>query len=92
MSGGPKRAHLLVSGRVQGVFFRSSAARTARRLGLSGWVRNLFDGRVEAVFEGDERAVAQAVDWARTGPEGAHVVDVSVEWTEPAGDADFEIR
>jgi acylphosphatase len=86
------RAHVWVSGRVQGVFFRQQAARTARDLGLCGWVRNLPDGRVEAVFEGPRSAVQAAVEWTATGPAHAHVESREVEWEEPQGDGYFRVR
>ncbi|HIH43582.1 MAG TPA: acylphosphatase [Candidatus Methanoperedenaceae archaeon] len=76
------RAHVLVSGRVQGVSYRSSTVDEARRLGIRGWVRNLPDGRVEAVFEGDKDAVEELVGWCRTGPPHARVAGVDVEWDE----------
>ena len=74
------RAHVLISGRVQGVFFRSEAELQARRLDVTGWVRNLADGRVEAVFEGQEANVKQLIEFCRTGPRGARVTDVNVVW------------
>lgn len=77
--------HLVVSGRVQGVFFRQSTADTARRLGLRGWVRNLPDGRVEAEAEGDRAAVEALVEWCRHGPPAARVDDLEVEWREARG-------
>lgn len=70
------RTHVIVSGRVQGVWFRESTRRTAEELGLSGWVRNLPDGRVEAEFEGSRDAVEQALAFVREGPEHARVDDV----------------
>lgn len=76
------RAHVLVSGRVQGVFFRSGVAEVAETLGLTGWVRNLHDGRVEAVFEGEKEKVEKAVEFCRGGPAGARVQDLGVEWQE----------
>ena len=89
----PARAHLLVSGRVQGVAFRASTADAARRLGLRGWVRNLPDGRVEAEAEGGRPAVEALVAWCRRGPPAAQVDDVTVTWGEPRGGlAGFEIR
>ena len=66
------RAHVFISGRVQGVNFRWYTQHKAQQLGLSGWVRNLWDGRVEAVFEGSEPAVRQAVAWCHTGERPAH--------------------
>jgi acylphosphatase len=67
------RAHVFVSGRVQGVWFRESTRRRADELGLEGWVRNLPDGRVEALFEGDPSAVRLAVEYVREGPAHARV-------------------
>lgn len=77
------RAHVYVTGYVQGVFFRHSMAKRARDLGVSGWVRNLDDGRVEAVVEGEESDVGAVVDWCRSGPPHATVEHVEVSW-EPA--------
>ncbi len=72
------RVHVFISGKVQGVFFRSSTREKAQELGLTGWVRNLDDGRVEAIFEGEKEAVGKIVVWTRRGPENARVVDVVV--------------
>ncbi len=80
------RAHVFISGRVQGVGFRYSAQDLAARLKLGGWVRNLPDGRVEAVFEGDEDAVQRMVDWCREGPPGAFVERVGVDWQPATGE------
>ena len=80
------RASILVSGRVQGVFFRASAQAEAQRLGLSGWVQNLPDGRVEAVAEGDREQVASFVDWCQHGPPNAEVEDVRVRWSVHTGE------
>jgi acylphosphatase len=80
------RAHLYVTGYVQGVFFRHSMARRARASGTTGWVRNLPDGRVEAVVEGEEEAVRGVVDWAHGGPPHATVENVDVEWERALGD------
>ncbi|GBE58175.1 acylphosphatase [bacterium BMS3Abin01] len=88
-----KRAHVYISGRVQGVCFRMAAAEEARRLGLSGWVRNRRDGRVEAVFEGEPGTVARMVEWCRQGPPHAYVetvLDVGDE--RPEGLAGFRVR
>ena len=82
------RAHVYISGRVQGVFFRASTREVAKRLGLRGYVRNLPDGRVEAVFEGDEEKVRKAIEWCRRGPPLAIVEKVEVEWEEPKKDFD----
>ncbi len=86
------RAHVLVAGSVQGVFFRVSAADRAGRAGVKGWVRNISDGRVEAVFEGERDAVDECVTWCSSGPPGAAVDRVEVEWEMPAGEAGFRIR
>lgn len=86
------RAHVFVSGIVQGVFFRANTRRVAKQLGLKGFVRNLRDGRVEAVFEGEEEAVKKAIDWCRKGPPLARVDKVEVLWEDPKEDfEDFYI-
>ena len=87
-----KRAHVHVHGSVQGVFFRVEARDRARSLWVSGWVRNLQDGAVEAVFEGPEDRVESMVEWCRRGPSGAHLDDVDVTWAEPDGEQGFSIR
>jgi acylphosphatase len=87
------RAHVVLSGQVQGVGFRYATADEARRLGLAGWVRNLEDGRVEGVFEGPRPAVEEMVRWCREGPPGSWVRDVKARWDEPCeGLSRFEIR
>jgi acylphosphatase len=78
-----RRAHVWISGRVQGVGFRYAAANEARAQGLDGWVRNLDSGQVEAVFEGSADAVDRLVSWCRTGPDGAWVREVRVDDSEP---------
>jgi len=86
------RAHLRISGSVQGVFFRASTRDMATGLNLTGWVRNSPDGNVEAVFEGDEENVKEAIEWCRKGPSFAKVSDVDIEWEEPTGEfSSFEI-
>jgi acylphosphatase len=81
-----------VSGRVQGVFFRVRTAEQARALGLRGWVRNLPDGRVEAVFDGPSGTVGSMIDWCRAGPPGARVSEVDVDPEPPSGgETDFRI-
>jgi len=85
------RAHVRVAGRVQGVFFRSDAYERARSRGLAGWVRNLPDGNVEAVFEGKRDAVESLVRWCERGPSGARVDDVRVRWEDPQGEEGFRI-
>ena len=88
-----KRLHATVRGRVQGVGFRASAASEARRLRLTGWVRNQFDGSVEVLAEGDDAAAASFLSWLRQGPSLAHVTGVDPEWLPAAGDAvSFEVR
>lgn len=72
------RAHVYVSGRVQGVFFRTETQDEATRQGVDGWVRNLSDGRVEAVFEGEKDRVERLVEFCRRGPPGARVTGVEV--------------
>lgn len=74
------RAHVFVSGRVQGVFFRQNTKRQAQNHRLAGWVRNLEDGRVEAVCEGEEVSVKALVAFCSTGPRGASVANVVVTW------------
>ncbi len=81
------RAHVFVSGRVQGVAFRVATVEEAQRLGgLRGWVRNLRDGRVEALVEGERPKVEALVAWCHHGPPPARVMDVRVSWQPPAGD------
>lgn len=87
-----ERAHVFVSGHVQGVHYRASTRDAARDHGVAGWVRNLDDGRVEAVFEGGADAVAELVEWCHTGSSRAVVDDVSVEYEQPEGLTGFEIR
>lgn len=90
---GEERAHVYVTGKVQGVSFRDATREEAESQGLRGWVRNLQDGRVEAVFEGDSRAVRQMIQWCESGPSSADVEDVSVEQERPSGDlTGFEVR
>ena len=86
------RRRVWVSGRVQGVAFRASARREAHAAGVDGWVRNLADGRVEAVFEGAPAAVAALLAWCRAGPAYARVERVDVREESPEGAAGFEVR
>lgn len=87
------RRHLLISGRVQGVCFRHYTRQTARANAVSGWVRNLPDGRVEAVIEGEPAAVEATIDWCRRGPDMARVDRVKVREEPTSGDFEsFEIR
>lgn len=92
MSDSPVRARVIVHGRVQGVYFRASTQRAAQRLGVAGWVRNLPDGSVEAVFEGSAAAVGQAVAWSADGPERAHVETIETTAEDPEGLDGFRIR
>ena len=80
------RAHVFVSGRVQGVSFRWYTQQKAQELGLTGWVRNLWDSRVEAIFEGEERVVQRVVDWCHVGAPSARVDRVEVNYEEPTGE------
>lgn len=86
------QAHVFISGVVQGVGYRFSTVRQARQWGVNGWVRNLADGRVEAVFEGDRNSVKKMIQWCYTGPSAAVVEDVAVEYGTPKGIQGFETR
>ena len=86
------RFRVLISGRVQGVFFRDTCRRLAEQHGVAGWVRNLPDGRVEAVFEGPPDGVCHLVDWAHTGPRLAAVDTVAVHPEPPEGLTAFRIK
>ncbi|WP_115863678.1 acylphosphatase [Halorussus litoreus] len=86
------RAHVFVSGTVQGVYYRANTRDTATELGIDGWVRNLPDGRVEAAFEGSEDAVEEMVEWCHEGSPAADVADVEVEYGDYEGEDGFRIR
>jgi acylphosphatase len=87
------RAHVFIDGRVQGVFYRAFTRELAHNLGLNGWVRNLRDGRVEAVFEGDKKMIEQAIKECYVGPPGARVSHIEVDWEQYVGDQkDFDVR
>jgi acylphosphatase len=87
------RAHVIVSGRVQGVYFRYATREEAAMRGIKGWVRNLPDGRVEAVFEGEKEIVDQMIDFCQYGPANAKVASVEITWEEYTGEfKDFFIR
>ncbi len=89
---GLKQVHLFVRGRVQGVYFRASAPREARRLGLTGWVKNRPDGNVEILAEGEEDTLKELIGWANRGPSAARVERVDVRWRSFSGDySDFRI-
>lgn len=87
-----RRAHVFIAGKVQGVFFRATTREKARDLGVSGWVRNLEDGRVEAVFEGEPEAVEEMLEFCHEGPEAARVEEVEVQEEEPEGLEGFSVR
>jgi acylphosphatase len=86
------RYRVVIFGQVQGVFFRDTCRRMALERGVGGWVRNLPDGRVEAVFEGPAEDVQRLVDWARHGPRLAVVAGVTVQAEPPEGLATFVVR
>jgi acylphosphatase len=86
------RKRVVVSGRVQGVFFRDTMRRRAEGAGLAGWVRNTPEGAVEAVFEGDPEAVDELVEFSRRGPSRAEVASVEINEEQPEGLSGFEVR
>jgi acylphosphatase len=87
-----KRVQLIVRGRITGVFFRAATQREARRLGITGWVRNRPDGNVEILAEAEEDAIREMVSWAQRGPSAARVDDVDVRWRSYTGEfSDFRI-
>ncbi len=83
---GKVRAHVIVMGRVQGVFFRYETRSVALRHNVAGWVKNRRDGDVEAVFEGEEDDVKNVIDWCKKGPPMARVEDVKLKWEENGGE------
>jgi len=91
-SSSPVRVRVFVSGLVQGVGYRYSTMNQAKYFGLGGWVRNLPDGRVEAVFEGNKKAVEGMIDWCRRGPTSATVSELVLEYEDPEGERTFELR
>jgi len=87
------RAHIFVSGVVQGVFFRANTFQKAKELRLKGWVKNLPDGRVEAIFEGEKRNVQEMIEWAKRGPTNARIDGFEADFEEYQGEFNnFEIR
>lgn len=87
------RVRMVVSGRVQGVFFRGAAAAEARALGVSGYAHNRADGTVELVAEGERATLERLAAWARRGPRSARVEEVAIEWSDLRGEfVDFTIR
>jgi len=88
-----KRVHLLIKGRVQGVYFRQTMMETAEKNNVLGWVQNLPDNRVEAILEGDDSNVDAVLEWARFGPAGAVVDEIKITEEKYVGEfSDFEIR
>jgi acylphosphatase len=92
MGNGAIRKHVVVHGRVQGVFFRDSTREEAQSQGVAGWVGNRGDGAVEAVFEGSAEDVERMVEFCRSGPSSADVDDVEVSDEEPEGLEGFQVR
>jgi acylphosphatase len=87
------RAHVFFSGRVQGVFFRAFTREKAREIGVKGWVRNLPDGRVEALFEGDKTAIHRLLGTLKTGPSYSRTEDVSVKYETYKNEfSDFQVK
>jgi acylphosphatase len=86
------RRRVVVSGQVQGVFFRDTCQRRARAYGVTGWVRNCPDGTVEAVFEGESEDVEAMIEWVRKGPPAAQVDRVAVTEEQAVGERSFQVR
>lgn len=87
------RAHIFITGRVQGVFFRYETHDVARKYNVNGWVRNLPDGRVEAILEGRKENVEKVIEFCKIGPPGAKVTNLKIEWEEYKGEfKNFQIR
>ncbi len=85
--------HVIISGKVQGVWFRANTKQKAEQLGINGWVRNTSDGKVEAIFEGKKENVSEMIDWCKQGPPLAKVEDVTIEDQTPNnGYGEFIIR
>ncbi len=80
------RAHIIISGRVQGVFFRYTMEQVASKFDVTGWAKNRFDGKVEAVLEGDKKNVEKVIEWSHNGPPGAVVENVEVDWGKYTGE------
>ncbi|MEC4805329.1 MAG: acylphosphatase [Jaaginema sp. PMC 1080.18] len=89
---GQTQVRVYISGTVQGVGYRYSTVHKAQQLGIKGWVRNLHDGRVEAVFEGDRATVKKMINWCYDGPPAAQVRDILIEHRQPQGLPNFETR
>ena len=87
------QTHVIISGKVQGVWFRLNTKNKAEKLNLTGWVRNTNDGKVEAVFEGEERDINEMIKWCYEGPQLANVKNVNIETKSPLNCFDkFEIK
>jgi acylphosphatase len=87
------RAHVFITGRVQGVFFRSETMYEAKQLDVTGWVRNIPDGRVEATFEGEQENVKKLIEFCKRGPQGARVTNVDIKWENYTGGfRNFEVK
>lgn len=87
------RAHIVAKGKVQGVFFRQNAQHVSNEYGVTGWVRNLSDGSVETVLEGDENSVENVIRWFRVGPPNAHVEKIELRYDRYTGEfQDFKIN
>ncbi|MFH1232048.1 MAG: acylphosphatase [Planctomycetota bacterium] len=86
------RSHIWISGKVQGVFFRAYTQKKAQTLNLTGWVRNLPTGQVEAVFEGEKDIVEEMIQWCRHGPPSAQVTKVDIQWGKPADLIEFIVK
>ncbi len=88
-----ERAHVIISGRVQGMYFRSYVKERAVGMNIHGWVRNLLDGTVEAIFEGESEGVHRMIEWCRKGPPAARVDHVKINWLTPLQESNtFELR
>ncbi|MBI5183590.1 MAG: acylphosphatase [Nitrospinae bacterium] len=87
------RAHIIVSGIVQGVFFRANTRSKAQKIGVTGWVRNRPNGTVELIAEGERERIERLIEWCHKGPPGASVSKVAVKWEEYSGEFHgFEVR
>lgn len=84
----PVRAHLIIEGHVQGVFYRANTVEAAKKIGVCGYVKNRPDGTVEAVIEGGEEKVTKLIQWCRIGPEMARVEKVNITWEEYSDEFD----
>ena len=87
-----KRAHVLIYGKVQGVWFRAHTKKEANRIDICGWVRNIKDGSVEAIFEGNDDQIGEIINWCHKGPDMSRVDKVKVSYEKPEGEIGFEIR